>query len=135
MRKIKDFGKNYLNMSGKLFYYLRTALETEIRFPLSRIWLFLWATTFMEICWNLKCREYDLLLLVLLLSGVMYHLHCNISLISIQNKDDFRLQWSMHINRFTIPFLFCILQVVEQLCYKPGLFYRSRKSHWVLWNK
>lgn len=27
-------------MSGKLFYYLRTALETEIRFPLSRIFFF-----------------------------------------------------------------------------------------------
>lgn len=62
MRKIKDFGKNYLSMSGKLFYYLRTVLETEIHFPFSRIWLLLLAPTFLEICGNLKCREYDLLL-------------------------------------------------------------------------
>lgn len=40
MRKIKGFGKNCLSMSGKLFYCLRTALETAIRFPFSRIWLF-----------------------------------------------------------------------------------------------
>lgn len=40
MRKIKDFGKNYLSMSGKLFYYLRTVLETEIHFPFGRIWPF-----------------------------------------------------------------------------------------------
>ena len=39
MRKIKNFRKNYLSMSGKLFYYLRIALETEINFPFSRIWL------------------------------------------------------------------------------------------------
>ena len=35
MRKIKDFRKNYLSVSGKLFYYLRIALETEINFPFS----------------------------------------------------------------------------------------------------
>lgn len=35
MREIKDFRKNYLSMSGKLFYYLRIALETEINFPFS----------------------------------------------------------------------------------------------------